>query len=124
MRQGITRFSPNELFIGVALGWVFSSFLQGIAGFGTPIAIIAGPRLRWRHSFSEGGRPMTMNIAGDGFRKRTLAITASILILVGLALVVTGLANERPVVWGVGLIAVAIAMAMSLATRWVGSGPE
>ena len=51
MRQGITRFSPNELFIGVALGWVFSSFLQGIAGFGTPIAIIAGPRLRWRCVF-------------------------------------------------------------------------
>ena len=41
LRQGITRFSRNELFIVVALGWVFSSFLQGIAGFGTPIAIVA-----------------------------------------------------------------------------------
>jgi lactate permease len=41
LRQGITRFSRNELFIVIALGWVFSSFLQGIAGFGTPIAIVA-----------------------------------------------------------------------------------
>ena len=41
LRLGITRFSRNELFIVVALGWVFSSFLQGIAGFGTPIAIVA-----------------------------------------------------------------------------------
>lgn len=41
LRQGITRVSRNELFIVVALGWVFSSFLQGIAGFGTPIAIVA-----------------------------------------------------------------------------------
>ena len=41
MRQGITRMSQNELFIVVALGWVFASFLQGIDGFGTPIAIVA-----------------------------------------------------------------------------------
>lgn len=41
LRQGITRFSRNELFVVVALGWVFSSFLQGIAGFGTPIAVVA-----------------------------------------------------------------------------------
>lgn len=41
LRQGVAHFSRNELFIVVALGWVFSSFLQGIAGFGTPIAIVA-----------------------------------------------------------------------------------
>ena len=41
LRQGITRMSRNELFVVVALGWVFASFLQGIAGFGTPIAIVA-----------------------------------------------------------------------------------
>lgn len=41
LRQGITSFSRNELFVVLALGWVFSSFLQGIAGFGTPIAVVA-----------------------------------------------------------------------------------
>jgi hypothetical protein len=56
--------------------------------------------------------------------KRTLGIAASILIVVALALIVAGLANEQAVVWGLGLIAVAIAMIMSLATRWAGSGPE
>ncbi len=41
LRQGIARFSRNELFIILALSWVFSSFLQGIAGFGAPIAVVA-----------------------------------------------------------------------------------
>jgi uncharacterized membrane protein len=40
LRQGIARFSRNELFIILALSWVFASFLQGIAGFGAPIAIV------------------------------------------------------------------------------------
>lgn len=41
MRQGIVKFSRNELFIVIALGWVFASFLQGIDGFGTPIVVVA-----------------------------------------------------------------------------------
>ena len=41
LRQGIVSFSRNELFVVVALGWVFTSFLQGIDGFGTPIVIVA-----------------------------------------------------------------------------------
>jgi lactate permease len=40
LRQGIARFSRNELFIILALSWVFASFLQGIAGFGAPIAVV------------------------------------------------------------------------------------
>ena len=41
LRQGIERFSKNDLFLVLAFGWVFASFLQGIAGFGTPIAVVA-----------------------------------------------------------------------------------
>lgn len=41
LRAGITRFRQNELFLILAFGWIFNSFLQGIAGFGTPIAIVA-----------------------------------------------------------------------------------
>jgi lactate permease len=41
LRQGITRFSRNELFNLIALGWVFTSFVQGIDGFGTPIVVVA-----------------------------------------------------------------------------------
>lgn len=40
LRQGIVGFSRNELFVVIALGWVFTSFLQGIDGFGTLIAHI------------------------------------------------------------------------------------
>jgi lactate permease len=41
LRHGISRFSRNELFVILGLGWVFSSFLQGIAGFGAPIVVVA-----------------------------------------------------------------------------------
>lgn len=41
LRVGIERFSQNEFFLILAFGWIFSSFLQGLAGFGTPIAIVA-----------------------------------------------------------------------------------
>ena len=41
LRQGITRFSRNELFLVLAFGWVFASFLQATAGFGIPIVVVA-----------------------------------------------------------------------------------
>src|SRR5215471_11470253 len=40
LRQGIARFSRNDLFIILALSWVFASFLQGIVGFGAPVAVV------------------------------------------------------------------------------------
>jgi lactate permease len=40
LRQGIAHFSRNDLFIILALAWVFASFLQGIAGFGAPVAVV------------------------------------------------------------------------------------
>lgn len=41
LRRGFMGFSRNELFLVLAIGWVFSSFFQGIAGFGAPVAITA-----------------------------------------------------------------------------------
>jgi lactate permease len=41
LRRGIARYSTNDMFLVLAFGWVFASFLQGIAGFGTPIAVVA-----------------------------------------------------------------------------------
>jgi lactate permease len=40
LRQGIAKFSRNDLFVILALAWVFASFLQGIAGFGAPVAVV------------------------------------------------------------------------------------
>ncbi|SES42677.1 L-lactate permease [Salipaludibacillus aurantiacus] len=41
IREGIQEHSQNYLFLILAFGWVFASFLQGIAGFGAPIAVVA-----------------------------------------------------------------------------------
>ena len=41
LRDGILRFSRNQLFLVMAFGWVFASFLQGVAGFGVPVAVVA-----------------------------------------------------------------------------------
>jgi len=40
-RVGVEKFTKSRLLLVLAFGWVFASFLQGIAGFGTPIAIVA-----------------------------------------------------------------------------------
>ncbi|GIP43827.1 lactate permease [Paenibacillus sp. J45TS6] len=40
IRKGIEKYSQNYLFLVLAFGWIFSSILQGIAGFGAPIAIV------------------------------------------------------------------------------------
>jgi lactate permease len=41
LRRGVASFSRSELFLVLAFGWGFASFLQGITGFGTPIAVVA-----------------------------------------------------------------------------------
>lgn len=41
MRTKLEQYTKSRLLLVLAIGWVFASFLQGIAGFGTPIAIVA-----------------------------------------------------------------------------------
>lgn len=41
LRQGITRILPDPLLQVLAFGWAFASFLQGVTGFGVPIAVCA-----------------------------------------------------------------------------------
>lgn len=40
-KRGMQKFTPNELLQVITLGWVFTSFLQGITGFGVPVAVAA-----------------------------------------------------------------------------------
>lgn len=40
-RKGAEKYTRSDLLLVLAFGWVFASFLQGIAGFGAPIAIVA-----------------------------------------------------------------------------------
>ncbi len=37
----LARFTGNEAFLGIFLGWLFPSFLQGMGGFGVPVAVSA-----------------------------------------------------------------------------------
>ncbi len=39
IRNGMRRLLPNELLLVLAMGWIFESFLQGITGFGVPVAV-------------------------------------------------------------------------------------
>lgn len=39
IRNGMRRLLPNELILILAMGWIFESFLQGITGFGVPVAV-------------------------------------------------------------------------------------
>lgn len=41
IRRELTRVVPNRLLQVLALGWGFTSFLQGPSGFGVPVAVVA-----------------------------------------------------------------------------------
>ncbi|GAB6880474.1 L-lactate permease [Halorubrum gandharaense] len=41
LREEISTFTDNELFLVLGFGWVFVSFMQSISGFGTPIVVVA-----------------------------------------------------------------------------------
>ncbi len=39
IRSEMRKLLPNELLLVLAMGWIFESFLQGITGFGVPVAV-------------------------------------------------------------------------------------
>ncbi len=41
INQGFTRISPDKRVQAIIIAWLFGSFLEGSAGFGTPAAIVA-----------------------------------------------------------------------------------
>ncbi|MGH3438544.1 MAG: L-lactate permease, partial [Sciscionella sp.] len=41
LRRGISRLLPHPLLQVLAFGWAFDGFLQGITGFGAPVAVCA-----------------------------------------------------------------------------------
>lgn len=52
-------------------------------------------------------------------KKKMLHLWASVLIVLGLVLLVWGL-PERRAAWIAGLVALGVALVLSLATRWIG----
>lgn len=41
LRRGIAKIMPHPLLQVLTFGWVFASFLQGVTGFGVPVAVCA-----------------------------------------------------------------------------------
>ncbi|MDK6679524.1 L-lactate permease [Aerococcus sp. UMB8608] len=41
IKEGITAISHNYLYLILIFGWIFTSLLQGVTGFGAPMAIVA-----------------------------------------------------------------------------------
>lgn len=39
IRKGMQDFTPNKVLQVLAVGWIFTGFLQGITGFGVPVAV-------------------------------------------------------------------------------------
>lgn len=39
IKSGMRKLIPNELLLVLAMGWIIESFLQGITGFGVPVAV-------------------------------------------------------------------------------------
>jgi len=37
----LPRLTPDRMMQGLLLGWLFASFLQGMGGFGVPVAVTA-----------------------------------------------------------------------------------
>jgi len=50
--------------------------------------------------------------------KNRLYLIATALILIALALLVAGLGTDSTLLWGAGLVVIAIAMLLSLTSRW------
>ena len=117
LRRGLTRFSRNELFLVLAFGWVFASFLQGITGFGTPIAVVA-PLL-----VALGVRPvLAVVIPLIGHAWANLFGTLAVAWLGTLQVI--DLADERTTAFQTALLLVIPNLAGGLTVAWVfGRGP-
>ncbi len=85
--RALTALTPDRMMQGLLLGWVFASFLQGMGGFGVPVAV-AAPLL-----VSLGFHPVTavvMACIGHGWAVNFGSLATSFQTLIA----VTGLPGE------------------------------
>lgn len=98
--QGVTKLTSDRVLQLLILSWVFSAFLQGVAGFGVPIAVVA-PLL-----IGLGFSPVTSVVAvavGHSWSVTFGDIASSFNALIA----VTGLSGEMLSPWSAGLLGVA-----------------
>jgi lactate permease len=98
--EGVTKLTGDRVLQLLILSWVFSAFLQGVAGFGVPIAVVA-PLL-----IGLGFSPVTAVAAvavGHSWSVTFGDIASSFNALIA----VTGLPGEFLAPWSAGLLGVA-----------------
>ncbi len=93
----LSRLTPDRVFQALLVGWAFASFLQGVGGFGVPVAVTA-PMLvglgfppltavvmpsighAWAVTFGSLATSFTALIAASGIPGEALALPAAVLL--------------------------------------------
>lgn len=98
IQRGVRALMPDRLLVVLAFSWVLASFIQGIAGFGTPIAVttplLIGLGMKptyavllpligasWGNVFGSLGVPWFATLAVVGLDDPAAAVTAAALLL-------------------------------------------
>ncbi len=86
--RGITRITSNRVMQLILLAWIFTTFLQGIAGYGVPVAVVAP--LMVGMGFSPVAAVVTTSV-GHSWSVTFGSLSASFLTMAG----VTGIATSE-----------------------------
>jgi lactate permease len=96
--QGITRITGNRVMQLILLAWVFTTFLQGVAGYGIPVAVVAP--LMVGMGFSPVAAVVTTSV-GHSWSVTFGSLAASFFAMAGVSELPTGeLAIESAVLLG------------------------
>lgn len=123
--RGIVRLTPDRLLQLLILSWVFSAFLQGVAGFGVPVAVVApllislgfSPPLAvasasighsWSVTFGDMASSFNALIAATGLDGQVLAPWSGALL--GIACLLCGVAVAHAFERGRGILRGALAI--------------
>ena len=146
LKRALSRFGSNPRIVALLVAWFFALFLEGVAGFGTPVALAAPILVGLGFtpvravtltlvghaagvSFGAVGTPILPQMAATGLSGLELARSAGLL-HAGLGIILTGflvrLAGDSPPQlreWIYGALAALLFFAPFLAFAWF-VGPE
>lgn len=147
IKQGLTRLTEDPRLLVLLVAWFFALFMEGVAGFGTPVALAAPILVSLGFtpvqavtltlighvagvSFGAIGTPVLPQIAATGLSGLELSRPAGLLhallggILVGFLLwFASTTARPRPSQWAYGALAASLFFVPFLALAWF-VGPE
>jgi len=146
LKQGLTRLSDDPRLLAILIAWFFALFLEGVAGFGTSVALAAPILVGLGFtpvkavtlslighaagvSFGAVGTPVLPQMAATGLTGLELSRSAGVLhagaglILVAFLVRIAGEGSPQPRHWAYGALAAVAFLAPFLALAWF-VGPE